>query len=97
MKTRIPDDLEERLHKLEEKADEKLPGDYTIEANFFTDDTGRDVHLVAVHNYSDYHSERLHEGKEEPQICGTEVFGGVRVPARLGRVLHPQDSQNDQD
>jgi len=97
MKTKLPDDFEERMHRLEEKADEKLPGDYTIEANFFTDDTGRDVHLVAVHNYSNYYSERLHEGREEPQITGSTTFGGVKVPARLGRVLHRQDSQNDQD
>lgn len=93
-KTQIPENFKERLHKLEEKADEKLPGDYTIEANFFTDGT---THLVAVYNYSEDYSERLHEGQEEPTITGCTNFGGVKVPARLGRVWHRQDSQSGQD
>ena len=85
----MPGDFKERLDKLEEKADEKLPGDYTIEANFFTDG---DVHLVAVYNYSDDYAERLHERNEKPVITGSTTFGGVKVPARLGRVWHLQDS-----
>lgn len=79
----VPDDLEERINKLEKQADEKLPGDYTIEANFFMDG---DVHLVAVHNYSEEYAERLHEGRDEPNYTGSTTFGGVKVPARLGKV-----------
>jgi len=78
---KTPENLEERLNKLEKKADKKLPGDYTIEANFFTDG---DVHLVAVHSFSDDHHLRLHEGNEEPSRTGSIVFGGVKIPARMG-------------
>lgn len=60
----IPDDLEQRVREVEEKAGELLPGDYTVEVNLFTDDTGKDAHVVAVHNRDlGFKQEyRVHEG-----------------------------------
>ena len=85
MKTTIPENLEQRLGKLEEKADEKLPGDYTIKANFFTDG---DLHLVAEHNISENYRILLHEGSDETKVTGHWTFGGLKVPAHLGSPWH---------
>lgn len=67
----IPSTFEERMRRMEEKADKMMPGDYTLRANFFTDDEGRDLHIVAVHNFKVNNNEieyRLHEGNDNIRV-----------------------------
>jgi len=63
----IPDDLEERVEEVEKKADQLLPGDYTVEVNLFTDG---DAHIVAKHNrdFGFKQEYRIHEGSDEVRM-----------------------------